>query len=71
MSLAGKRNDFTHGDLMVFASNVGLKSNRANQAIEEIVSAVAQWHEFAERAGVAHSDVSRIERTFRMNLRDK
>ena len=71
MSLAGKRNDFTHGALMVFASNVGLKSNRANQAIEEIVGAVAQWHEFAERAGVEHSDVSRIEKTFRMNLRDK
>lgn len=71
MSLAGKRNDFTHGDLMVFASNVGLKSNRANHAIEEIVGAVAQWHEFAERAGVEHSDVSRIEKTFRMNLRGK
>ncbi|PJE38330.1 toxin HipA [Pseudooceanicola lipolyticus] len=71
MSLAGKRNDFTHGDLMVFASNVGLKSNRANQAIEEILGAVAQWHEFAERAGVEHSDVSRIEKTFRMNLRGK
>ncbi len=71
MSLAGKRNDFTHGDLMVFASNVGLKSNRANQAIEEIVGAVAQWHEFAERAGVEQSDVSRIEKTFRMNLRGK
>lgn len=71
MSLAGKRNDFTHGDLMVFASNVGLKSNRANRAIEEIVGAVAQWHEFAERAGVEHSDVSRIEKTFRMNLRGK
>lgn len=71
MSLAGKRNDFTHGDLMVFASNVGLKSTRANQAIEEIVGAVAQWHEFAERAGVEHSDVSRIEKTFRMNLRGR
>jgi serine/threonine-protein kinase HipA len=56
---------------MVFASNVGLKSNRANQAIEEIVGAVAQWHEFAERAGVEQSDVSRIEKTFRMNLRGK
>lgn len=71
MSLAGKRNDFTHGDLLVFASNVGLKSNRAIQAIEEIVGAVAQWHKFAERAGVEDSDVSRIEKTFRMNLRDK
>ncbi|MGX0878780.1 serine/threonine-protein kinase HipA [Roseovarius sp. MBR-154] len=69
MSLAGKRNDFTHGDLMVFASNVGLKSNKANQAIEDIVDAVAKWQEFAELAGVEHSDMSRIEKTFRMNLR--
>lgn len=71
MSLAGKRNDFTHGDLTVFASNVGLKSNRTNQAIEDVVGAVAQWQELAERAGVEQSDVSRIEKTFRMNLRDK
>jgi serine/threonine-protein kinase HipA len=69
MSLAGKRNDFTHGDLMVFASNVGLKSNKANLAIEDIVDAVAKWQEFAEQAGVEHSDMSRIEKTFRMNLR--
>ncbi|QFT95502.1 putative DNA-binding transcriptional regulator (plasmid) [Roseovarius sp. THAF9] len=69
MSLAGKRNDFTHGDLMVLASNVGLKSNKANQAIEEIVDAVAKWQEFAEQAGVEYSDMSRIEKTFRMNLR--
>jgi len=69
MSLAGKRNDFTHGDLMVFASNVGLKSNKANQAIENIVDAVAKWQEFAEQAGVEQSDMSRIEKTFRMNLR--
>lgn len=69
MSLAGKRNDFTHGDLMVLASNVGLKSNKANQAIEDIVDAVAKWQEFAEQAGVQQSDMSRIEKTFRMNLR--
>lgn len=69
MSLAGKRNDFTHGDLMVFASNVGLKSNKANQAIEDIVDAVGKWQEFADQAGVEHTDMSRIEKTFRMNMR--
>jgi serine/threonine-protein kinase HipA len=56
---------------MRFASNVGLKSNKANQAIENIVGAVVRWQEFAEQAGVEHSDVSRIEKTFRMNLRSK
>ena len=68
MSMGGKRNDFAHDDLMRFASNVGLKSNKAKQAIENIVGAVARWQEFAEQAGVEHSDVSRIEKTFRMNL---
>lgn len=71
MSMGGKRNDFAHDDLMRFASNVGLKSNKANQAIENIVGAVARWQEFAEQAGVEHSDVSRIEKTFRMNLLSK
>lgn len=71
MSLAGKRNDFTHGDLMTFASNVGLKSNKANQAIEDIVDAVEKWQKFAEQAGVEQSDVTRIEKTFRMDLRGK
>lgn len=71
MSLAGKRNDFTHGDLMTFASNVGLKSNKANQAIEDIVDAVEKWQKFAEQAGVEQTDVTRIEKTFRMDLRGK
>jgi serine/threonine-protein kinase HipA len=68
MSIGGKRNDFAHDDLMRFASNVGLKSSKVNQAIENIVGAVARWQEFAEQAGVEHSDASRIEKTFRMNL---
>lgn len=71
MSLAGKRNDFAHDDLMVFASNAGLKSNRAKQAIEDVVDAVAKWQGHAEQAGVEPSDVTRIEKTFRINLRGK
>jgi hypothetical protein len=66
-----KRNDFTHDDLRVFASNVGLKSRRADQDIEGVVSAVVQWEVFADRAGVERSDVSRIEKTSRLKLRVK
>lgn len=71
MSLAGKRNDFTHNDLMVFASNAGLKSNRAKQAIEDVVGAVEKWHMLAEKAGVEPSEGTRIKKTFRTNLRGK
>ncbi len=69
MSLAGKRNDFTHDDLLAFASNVGVKAVRAKRAIEEVVEVVERWRAFAEEAGVEASDMSRIEKTFRMTLR--
>jgi len=69
MSLAGKRNNFTHQDLMVFASNVGLKPTRARRAIEQVVHAIEQWGEFAGEAGVAPQDVKRIEQALRPELR--
>lgn len=71
MSLAGKRNDFTRDDLMAFASNVGVKAVRAKRTIEEVVAAVGSWRAFAEEAGVEPSDMSRIEKTFRMTLRGR
>lgn len=71
MSLAGKRNDFTHDDLMAFASNVGAKAVRAKRAIEEVFEVVGRWRAFAEEAGVDPADMSRIEKTFRMTLRGK
>lgn len=71
MSLAGKRNDFTHDDLMVFASNAGLKPARARQAIGDVMDSVENWNVHAEKADVERSDVARIEKTFRMDLRYK
>lgn len=69
MSVAGKRNDFTHVDLMDFAANAGLKPARARQAIGEVVDSVEKWQGHAGKAGVEPSDVIRIEKTFRPNLR--
>ena len=71
MSLAGKRNDFSCDDLMVFASNAGLKLTRARRAIEDVVTSVENWHEHADKACVEQLDVARIENTFRMDLRGK
>ena len=68
MSLAGKRNDFDPDDLMSFASNAGLKPRQARQAIDDVVCAVANWQEHAERAGVQPADVARVEKTFRLGL---
>ncbi|NOE36241.1 type II toxin-antitoxin system HipA family toxin [Ruegeria sp. HKCCD7318] len=71
MSLAGKRNDFDHDDLMEFASNAGLKPARARQVIEDVAGSVARWSRHAGEADVEPSDISRIENTFRMELRGK
>ncbi|MBL4687001.1 MAG: HipA domain-containing protein [Nannocystaceae bacterium] len=69
MSLAGKRNDFRHDDLMAFASTVGLKPARAMQAIEHVVGSVEMWGEYAEQAGVEPLDVGRVAQTFRLGPR--
>lgn len=69
MSMAGKRNEFSHDDLMVFASNAGLKPARARQAIEEVAASVEKWRSHAEKADVEPSDVTRIQKTFRIGLR--
>ncbi len=71
MSLAGKRNDFTHDDLMTFASNVGLKPGRARQAIADVVGSIRKWHVHAEKAEVEPTDVARIENAFRLDLGGK
>lgn len=68
MSLGGKRNDFTNGDLLGFAANVGLKPARARRVIARVAEAVAGWREHAERAGVEPAHARRIESTFRLTV---
>ena len=69
MSLAGKRNDFAHEDLLTFASNAGLKRSRARNVINEVAGSVEGWRTCASMSGVNPDDISRIERTFRLELR--
>ena len=71
MSLAGKRNDFIHDDLMVFADHAGLKPARARRSIDEVAASIAKWTSFAERANVEPSDAARIQSMFRLNLHSK
>jgi len=71
MSLAGKRNEFSHADLLTFASNVGLKEAKARQVIDNVSRSVAKWETHAEKADVNPGDIIRIEKTFRLKLRGK
>jgi serine/threonine-protein kinase HipA len=69
MSMAGKRNDFSHADLLTFGSNVGLKDAKARQVIDDVITSVENWKQHAGQADVGPSDVTRIEKTFRLELR--
>ncbi|OUS06247.1 toxin HipA [Rhodobacterales bacterium 52_120_T64] len=69
MSLAGKRNEFSHADLLAFASNVGLKEAKARQVIDDVSGSVETWKTHAEKANVDPADIIRIEKTFRLKLR--
>jgi serine/threonine-protein kinase HipA len=69
MSIGGKRNGFSHNDLLTFASNVGLKEAKARQAINDVTRSVEAWKAHAKKADVEQTDITRIEKTFRLELR--
>lgn len=68
MSLAGRRDDFSHEDLIAFAQTAGLKKTRARTLLREVAGAVGNWQHHAAQAAVAQRDVQRIQKTFRMEL---
>ena len=68
MSLAGRRNGFEHDDILQFAASVGVKRRRALEILDRVSASVRDWGQHAEAAGVAPHDVTRIEKTFRLNL---
>ncbi len=71
MQSIGAMQHFDFNDPAGYASNVGVKAVRAKRTIEEVAEAVDRWRAFAEEAEVDPSDMSRIEKTFRMTLRGK
>jgi len=69
MSMGGKRNGFSHADLVAFASNVGLKEAKARRAIEDVAGSVEGWKTHADKAEVDPRDITRIAMAFRLELR--
>ncbi|WP_317933524.1 type II toxin-antitoxin system HipA family toxin [Halioxenophilus sp. WMMB6] len=52
MTINGKRDGFTLGDLMATARHADIKEAKAKQIVAEVVATVAQWPDYASRAGV-------------------
>ncbi len=69
MSLNGKRDDFTRADLLAVAQPYRLKD--ADDLIEQVVAAVADWPRFAKAAGVKNDQQRTIAKTHRLTLAGK
>ncbi|MBU6401850.1 MAG: HipA domain-containing protein [Verrucomicrobia bacterium] len=66
MSVNGKRDEFTRDDLSTVAQQFGIKD--ANDLIEQVASAVADWPRHAKEAAVSAAHQKEIARTHRLAL---
>lgn len=68
MSLNGKRDDFTLEDLRACARTASMKRGRADDIVDQVRRAVANWHSFAAETRVPEQQAELIERTHRLEL---
>ncbi len=68
MTINGKRDDFTMGDLNACAKSAMMKRGRAAAIVEEVRAAVAQWPAYATQAKVAAKRVAQIKRNLRLEI---
>lgn len=68
MSINGKRDQITLGDLRQVAELASIKRSKADELIERVVHAVAGWKEMAGTAGIDESRIERIQQAHRLKL---
>jgi len=66
MSANGKRDRFTRLDLIALAESISLP--KPESVIDEVLSAVERWPEFAKGAGVSDKAIAEISRNHRLDL---
>lgn len=68
MSINGKRDGYVRDDFRACAKGVQLKRGRSDSMLDEILSAVGRWEEFASEAGVAQSQTDKIQNVLRLEF---
>lgn len=68
MSVNGKRDQFTHADLLAVGRSAQLKRGRAEAIAEEVITAVRDWPRFATEANVPEDSTRHIQSSHRLNL---
>jgi serine/threonine-protein kinase HipA len=70
MTLNGKRDGFTLSDFRAAAKNANLKRGRAQAIVNEVVSVVKRWPEFAAAAKLSDGLRDKIQKTHCLAFRD-
>jgi serine/threonine-protein kinase HipA len=71
MTLNGKRDGFTLADFVQCARSVQMKRGRAKAILDEVITAVQRWPEFADRAQLSDAWRGHIQRTHRLTFAEK
>jgi len=68
MSLNGKRDHFSRDDLLSVGELIGNFSKESVQIIDEVISVVGKWDDYANKAGVFDLLMYEIKRNHRLHL---
>ena len=68
MTINGRRDGFTVDDLCAMGLVGHIKAGRTRRMLQEVCDVVANWRDFAARAGVPDEDAARIKKSFRLDL---
>lgn len=70
MSINGKREMFTKQDLISLAKIAGIKSNRALEMLERVITTMRSWPEVADNIGIPEDRIRKIQSAHRLSLLD-
>ena len=70
MSINGKREMFTKQDLLSLAKIVGIKSNRALEMLDRVITTMKSWPEVAVNIGIDENRIRQIQAAHRLSLLD-
>lgn len=70
MSINGKLEMFTKEDLISMAKIAGIKTNRALEMLDRVITTLKSWPEVAGNVGITEDRIHKIQSTHRLNLLD-
>jgi serine/threonine-protein kinase HipA len=71
MTITGKRDNFTHEDLLVIAGIIPNFNKKAKEIVNEVTDIVSDWDRYSKKADVPKGLSKEIKKNHRLNLTDK